>query len=132
MNPRRIWLVLPLLLLSCDDHQIGECTDPKVRVYESNWTGVGEFLERECATCHGDGGVGGVYLEQVLWEDLSDADDANNVLVFPGDPDNSLLWQTLVWEGLAAPMPDGAQAPLAACKIDHVKEWIETGASLAP
>ena len=132
MDPRWISLAVPLLL-SCDDHQIGECTDAKTRVYESSWTGVGEFMERECATCHGDGGVGGLFLEQVLWEDLSDSDDANNILVFPGDSENSPLWQSIVWTSeLVAPMPDGAQTPLASCKIDHVKDWIDSGASLAP
>ena len=76
--------------------------------------------------------MGGIVLETVIREDLSDGDDSNNVLVIPGDADNSLLWQSIAWEGDAVPMPSGALVPLPACKAAHVKEWIDGGASLAP
>ncbi len=132
MGHRLPLLILLASALGCDDHLIGECTDPDVRLYEPNWNGVGEFLDKECLTCHGEGGVGGIVLETVIREDLSDEDDSNNVLVIPGDADNSLLWQAIAWEGDASPMPAGAITPLPGCKIDHVKEWIDSGASLAP
>ena len=42
------WLpLIPLVSFAgCDDHLIGECTDHDVRLYESNWNGVGDFLDR--------------------------------------------------------------------------------------
>lgn len=121
---------LLLLLCACDDHLIGDCSDPAARVYEPIWGGVTDLFGRECAACHAEGATA-INLETAIYDELADGDPANDFLVVPGSPDTSILWQALVWSGDVPTMPAGAQTPLAACKIEHVREWIESGASLA-
>ena len=45
----------------------------------------------------------------------------------PGDPDNSLLW-ALIGTSTLNFMPQSGQLPLES--VEHVKEWINSGASL--
>lgn len=124
----RAWLVL--VLVGCDDHLIGDCADPDAQVYDPIWRGVTDLIGRECAACHSAGGTASD-LELAIYDELADGDPANDFLVVPGNPEASILWQALSWSGEVPTMPAGAQTPLAACKIEHVRAWIESGASLA-
>lgn len=126
------WLLLavPLLAGSCDDHLIGEC-DADAETLPATWAGVEDLFVQQCVVCHTASGPGGFDLSEAIENELADDDDSNNYYVIPGDPENSVLWQSLIWEGSIAPMPEGAQQPLSECAIGHVEAWIAAGATLS-
>ncbi len=95
-----------------------------------------EVFSKSChfSTCHGgDGAQSSLRLDnkQDAYDTLVGVDglDANMVRVVPGDPEASLLYQTLL-----APVEDVDLMPksadgLAQYKIDAIRQWIEDGAA---
>ena len=96
--------------------------------YTEDWDGVQDLFDANCITCHGPGGSspelpGGIE---------ADVLEGSGRWVVPGDPAGSSLWRVLadeMVEGDFAVMPFGS-GPLPLDQVEHVKAWIEAGASL--
>jgi len=121
--------LLPLLLLvACDDTVLIPCGS-----FTPDWHGVNCTLQVHCISCHGDVHDNPPVQFTVLPGDLiTDINEGRGELVVPGEPGQSRLWRVL--SGEIDPvldyklMPLGTLDPLPDSQIDHVREWIETGA----
>jgi hypothetical protein len=96
------------------------------------------IFSKHCAVCHRDNGLSeqlGVPLNLKFGRARMDlinqpsAIDPNRILVIPGDPDNSFLYQKVA---LATP-PRGFRMPmltdpLSDLEIELIRRWIEQGA----
>lgn len=134
--PFRSLALCALALAGCDDHLLGRPTDDAVpSAYTCDWEGVQAFFQSYCDACHttsssGSVGSGGFDLRVEIEADLADDDHGNNAYVIPGNPGDSVLWQSLAGTGTAILMPLGYSEPLDDAIIEHVRCWIAEGAPL--
>lgn len=121
----RLLLLLSFPLLGCPAE---EALDPTLDAIQS------EVFELSCAfsSCHGGNAPQSeldLQNKQSSFDTLIDVEgkDASLVRVVPGDPDASLLYQSLLddVEGVGLMPRDGE---LESYKIEAIRQWIEDGA----
>jgi hypothetical protein len=114
-----MWMIV-WALAGCDDHLFGQETEG---TYEPTWQGMLESMDDwGCTGCHST--------QQPLLPDafVDDLDLGEGLYVVPFSPEDSTLWQVLIFADGYVGMPLGAQLP--AEDITHVEQWILDGASL--
>jgi hypothetical protein len=89
--------------------------------FPPTWAGVQTLLSAHCDTCHD--GSNQFELRSAIEEDL---ERETRLLVVPGDPAGSVLWDAVAGTTLTRMMPPSGRLPEA--DVQHVSEWIETGA----
>jgi mono/diheme cytochrome c family protein len=91
-------------------------------------TQINTLIQARCISCHGVGGVGGslVYATNADW--IASRSAAAQPMVVAGNPANSILFQRLAGNGMAAPINNNmplAAAPLTAAEVDLFRQWIQ-------
>lgn len=119
----------------CDDHIVGPQAQPGYfedpPEYQATWLGVKTFFADSCDSCHNDAEIGRFDLTEAIEIELSsDLAEEDLYYVVPGDPEESVLWQTLTGRGAVTLMPFGSAVPLPEQTVIHVHEWIDQGARL--
>ena len=145
------WTLLALRALAgCDDHILGPTNldTGAAATYEPTWEGVQQLIVDHCERCHTAGGTA-FELVPLIEDELAamagttgattgassgttggaTGTGVTAVLVVPGDPESSLLWQTVTATGGALPMPLDTGL-LDAETVDPIREWIASGAAL--
>lgn len=133
-------LLAAVTLIACDDTRFpsggggGESDTGVPLDYEPDWGGTRSFLADHCYTCHGDADHGGGGTAPSMPAGIvADVESGAGAYVVAGDPAASVLWRVISGEfeaGDVGIMPFGRTEPLPEAQIEHVKAWIEAGASL--
>lgn len=117
-----------------DDNDID---DPEFE-YHPDFVVVADILRESCgiAGCHGaaaqgnfamEGGMEATNLQVRIG--LEDVEAINgDMLIEPGDPDQSDIYLRLISDDPLIRMPTGVYQPLTPEKIEAIKSWIESGA----
>ena len=116
---RKGWLIL-LALVGCDDHLFDHDVEGS---YEPTWEGV--LLSMDDFGCMGCHNTQVPLLPDAI---LGDLEQGNEIYVVPFSPEESTLWQVLIFADGYTGMPLGDQLPAA--DIAHFEEWILAGAPL--
>ena len=85
------------------------------------WAGVQTLFSSHCDTCHD--GSNQFELRTAIEEDL---EQETGLLVVPGDPEGSVLWDAVAGTTLSRMMPPSGR--LSEVEVQHVSGWIEAGA----
>ncbi len=103
--------------------------------FDPDWPDVYLMLNAKCSRCHRPGGE---QYDLTTYEGLLAARDASGQpLVVPGDPEQSPLWQALVWNHAAqvdSQLPDEPLMPpepaewLTGGQLETLARWIRNGA----
>ncbi len=127
-------VLLVLWLFGCNDDYLlpsgggGDDTDLPAG---DGWCAVQSIFRSDCFNCHDASALGGLDLETDPYAALVNhaaAGDAAAVLVVPGDPDASALYQKLIdTQTFGGSMPPGGLLGAAATEV--VRAWIADGAS---
>ncbi len=91
--------------------------------FSPDWVGVKALFSDHCDTCH-DGSTQ-FNLRAAIEEDL---EQDTRLLVVPGDPEGSVLWDAVAGTTLTRMMPPSGRLPEA--DVKHVHTWIDSGAHL--
>ena len=91
--------------------------------YAASWSGMDQMFTDHCDSCHP--ATTGVDLRSVIEADLASGAGA---YVVPGEPDASLLWQSVGGTSLNAMMPPSGR--LDDNLVQPVATWIAAGAPL--
>lgn len=137
-------VIILLSLAGCPVPPAGDSTDdagsPAVLHDVVNYGfDIQPIFDKNCVKCHTDNGIAeglGVPMHLNSGQaraDLIDQPSSKNsavILVIPGDPDNSLLYQKVASDfppiGLRMPLFD---QPLRPEEIELIRRWIEQGAA---
>jgi len=110
-----------------------DCAETSVAEYQYavDWSGTQLMLQEWCADCHSLEGVTGWDLLAVLETQLTTGEHAGqNILVVPGEPYNSVLWNVMWGSADTARMPYNALQPLPCDIRGPIYDWIAGGAAL--
>ena len=114
-----VWWI-GLTLFGCDDHLFVHETEG---LYEATWEGVERSMEDwGCTGCHSS------QLPLLPGAVTDDIAQESGLYVVPFSPEESTLWQVLIFADGYVGMPLGA--PLPEEEIAHVEQWILDGALL--
>ena len=117
--------------VSATPHTISTTKHP----YDPDWPDVYMILATKCSKCHRPGSDDGNLMTYNAIIDGKSTDDER--LVIPGNPDDSVLWQKVVWnvEALSdSDLPDEPEMPddhrhwLTKGQLATLKRWIKNGA----
>jgi hypothetical protein len=125
-----------------------EHADPRAAVCDEVAPGVSppydviqQLFTEYCVTCHAGGGTEVDLSSGVSWANLINrsappTERCGGILVVPGDPDSSYLYQKLAssqpCSGLQMPRTEFGNDPLPDCVVSLVRNWISAGASGTP
>ena len=119
-NMKNVFALLLLLFVPA----IADAQQPSAAQIKFFETNIRPALVKYCYECHsvesGDS-RGGLLVDTRMG--LMQGGDAGPAIV-PGDPEDSLLWEAITWEGYE--MPPSQKMPAAV--IANFKTWIEMGA----
>jgi mono/diheme cytochrome c family protein len=123
LNKIPIILIVVLLSTGCDD----TTTDIDDKIIPDSNVSYSEHIQpvfnAKCVNCHGVG-ITEAGLDLTTWSGTV----ADPSIVFPGEPDNSILVWTIEYRPNVPPMPPLGYRPLTENQIRGVKTWIAEGA----
>lgn len=118
------------------DPRTSVCSAPDAAPAPVTYDQIEQILDQNCISCHGSGSALDLR-DAVSWGDLVNQpapapDSCGGLLVTPGNPDGSYLYQKLTSAtpcyGSQMPMGEFYPIPLPACVISIVRNWIVEGA----
>lgn len=118
------------------DPRASICPAPDAAPATVTYAQIQQIFDQNCTTCHTSGAALDLR-DQLSWADLvnqpSPAPDAcGGLLVAPGDPNGSYLYQKLTSStpcyGAQMPLGEFFPSPLPICVISIVQSWIVEGA----
>ena len=125
---KHITLAVVFMCLTLPAPTFAEDTPPSEQVDREFTLDVLPVLKAKCFGCHGEDAsdIKGE-LDLTTREGLLKGGESGDPSLMPGDPDESILLQAIMWEGLE--MPPKENDRLNEQQIASVRRWIEHGAA---
>ena len=118
------------------DPRAAVCDAPDAAPVAVAYLQIEEIFNENCTVCHASGAAldlrDGVSWENLVNQPAPAPESCGGILVTPGNPDNSYLYQKLSsaapCSGSQMPLGDFYAMPLPACVVAMVRLWILEGA----
>jgi hypothetical protein len=118
------------------DPRVAICPGSDAAAAPPTFAEVQQILDENCISCHGIGAslelMGAEAWTNLVNQPAPAPEGCGGVLVTPGDPDGSYLYQKLSSSapcyGAQMPLGEFSSDPLPACVVAIVRRWIAAGA----